>query len=1035
MGKSERSSQEIGNLFEQASIPVLKKLFETWGYTCTNIHRQKSGLQLGGDILFEFFKDGFPLHVFVECKASLTLNAIPLIELKDKIDQYTLAGFPRKDIHVFLSLTRSIAFDNLRISIEDDSLPFIVMDWMAKEGTPQPLMDLFFTFGGNCAEVEQYKKELLVILEEYTPTRTFDEAAKELHSHFTRRVHEYHGNQDADTYQYITGSFWQQIKHYADHHHINDYYIKTDSKQSRLQEVVANDLYIRNREMETDFNRYLEQAREEASALIEILSKGGEGKSTFLYHIAKTYYRQFNIFYLHRINDTVLNAILSAIKRLNDRIPVMFILDNAALFSEELLRCKNLLDVKFKRFNWLFVLAERDGRYKDVDGLEEFRRIFNRIYPLNYKTHKTTRQDIFEKLTVLLNIENKLGKEKKEELRTIYFQDKRHSVTECTYILLKHLTPEERVKINFIFDWEDWEDSVKNKGSELINLYLLLSTFYQFGFSLHLEFCAEFLKVGPILLNKAIDENRNLPIYKKRKHLHLRHETIANWYLEDRTNKENSITIFKDFLNEVDTDFARDLFIRLYKNKEFLASYLSRLLSIEIKEEVMSNFIKNHPGELKCRTELSKIYQQQKKWEEAEQILLDLKRLDPDNLMARTELSKIYQQQKKWDLAIRYLEEYIELDPKGLHPRTELSKIYQQQKKWEEAIRYLEEYIELDPKGLHPRTELSKIYQQQKKWEEAEQILLDLKRLDPDNLMARTELSKIYQQQKKWEEAEHILKECLEIKPDDLNAKAELSKVYQKQNRWGEAESLLNQCLETKKNDINAMLELARVYRNTNRPAEAENYLDKILSIEPENLHCLTERSILYTQIKKYHKREKILFDIYRLNPDDIHNLTALSNMFTRFKKFRIALELLQKVLTIKQHDIMAVIAIICLYIEMNDRESVRRYYVRGQNNLKYAKYSKYKDRFLSLNLETDKTVTLLELNNNTGTYGTDGKQWFIETPVIRYPLMENATCNNKVKSGDRVFFGTYRKEGKPGIYANFIEPWFENIRNLDALK
>jgi hypothetical protein len=52
MGKSERKSQDIGNLFEQASIPVLKKLFETWGYSCTDIHPQKSGLQLGEDILF-----------------------------------------------------------------------------------------------------------------------------------------------------------------------------------------------------------------------------------------------------------------------------------------------------------------------------------------------------------------------------------------------------------------------------------------------------------------------------------------------------------------------------------------------------------------------------------------------------------------------------------------------------------------------------------------------------------------------------------------------------------------------------------------------------------------------------------------------------------------------------------------------------------------------------------------------------------------------------------------------------------------------
>jgi hypothetical protein len=40
-----------------------------------------------------------------------------------------------------------------------------------------------------------------------------------------------------------------------------------------------------------------------------------------------------------------------------------------------------------------------------------------------------------------------------------------------------------------------------------------------------------------------------------------------------------------------------------------------------------------------------------------------------------------------------------------------------------------------------------------------------------------------------------------------------------------------------------------------------------------------------------------------------------------------------------------------------------------------------------------------------------------------------------QIQPGDRVFFGTYRKKGRPGIYADFIEPWFENIRDLEALK
>ena len=63
-------------------------------------------------------------------------------------------------------------------------------------------------------------------------------------------------------------------------------------------------------------------------------------------------------------------------------------------------------------------------------------------------------------------------------------------------------------------------------------------------------------------------------------------------------------------------------------------------------------------------------------------MLLESLRIDPEQLHPRTELSKIYQYQKKWREAEEVLLESLRIDPEQLHPRTELSKIYQQQKKW-----------------------------------------------------------------------------------------------------------------------------------------------------------------------------------------------------------------------------------------------------------------------------------------------------------------------------------------------------------------
>jgi tetratricopeptide (TPR) repeat protein len=223
--------------------------------------------------------------------------------------------------------------------------------------------------------------------------------------------------------------------------------------------------------------------------------------------------------------------------------------------------------------------------------------------------------------------------------------------------------------------------------------------------------------------------------------------------------------------------------------------------------------------------ELSKIYQQQKKWKEAEDILLEIMHLDPENLQARTELSKSYQQQKRWKEAEDVLLETLRIDPLQLYTHMELSRVYQQQRKWKEAEDTLLLSLRIGPDNLHARTELNKIYQQQKKWKEAEDILLEVIRLDPDNLQARTELSKIYQQQKKWKEAEDILLELLRIDPEQLYPRMELSKIYQRLDRYNQAEEMLLELLSLFPHYSKVKSELSKLYIHQGNFVEAERIL------------------------------------------------------------------------------------------------------------------------------------------------------------------------------------------------------------------
>ena len=379
------------------------------------------------------------------------------------------------------------------------------------------------------------------------------------------------------------------------------------------------------------------------------------------------------------------------------------------------------------------------------------------------------------------------------------------------------------------------------------------------------------------------------------------------------------------------------------------------------------------------------------------------------------------------------LNEYIELDPEGLHPRTELSKIYQQQKRWKEAEDILLELLTLEPEDLRARTELSKIYQRQKRWKEAEDILLESLKIDAEQLHPRTELSKIYQQQKRWREAEDILLECLSINQDDLNSRTELSKIYQREGRVLQAEALLRECLELDPSDANSLLELGKMCsKDPQRAIEAEQFFERLLHVEPDSVYGKIELAALYRNLKWYGARERLLFEIYDAHPEDIPTLMALAHVFIRFRKYRVAMKLLEYALGLRKNDVITISEIVRLYEILNDRQQVERYIATGEEILCNDHHNKHRERFRQLNIWLDETIKLQSLNE-VGVAIKEAGQRYVENESGRYPVNEHATVNNRIGPNDKVFFGLYSKGQE--VYADFIEPYFENIDDLANLR
>jgi tetratricopeptide (TPR) repeat protein len=1066
------TSQELGDLFEKASFEILKELFQNWGFQITDSKIQESGTQFGFDEFFKIYRENCSLNIYVECKASQKYNSISSIELKDKIEQLEWIPFPKKDVHILFSPSRKIKFSNRETTIEDNSYPFVIIDWMRK---PKPnlrnlVMELFASYQGENEVIKKYRDFLLNEIDKnFTTNKTFAEVCEQLKVDFERRISEHHAETAEEDYKIINGAFWQRTQQNTDFTDIHYYYTKIDS--NRLPQVVANDFYVRNEQAIISFDNKFEQAIKHRKSLIKILSQGGEGKSTFLYHLAKTLCEENTVVWLYSVAGEVFGEIRRKLEQIITQKPLVFILDNPASFGGDLERFAEKLVRVFDKHKAILIVAERSFRYQEIAERDAFEPLFDEVFDIYLRSTKIAER-VFGKLMEAFQKDNFFSPELIAQSKAIFLKDENLSIAEKTFSLIKYLSQNDKLR-GYIFDWKDWENFADNNAPKLKNLYLLLATFYQFGNSLDIEFCVSFLpNVGFIEINSALGDDKNLPIYKRGRHLFLRHEKLASWYLENKTHLQNSKHLFEQFLKNINTGFARNLFIWLcVKNKEFRTSEYAQLVDTNKRAEIFKNYIDQNPKELKSRTELSKIYQQQRKWKEAEKLLKEYIELDPNGLHPRTELSKIYQQQRKWKEAEDILLEEIKIAPEALHPRTELSKIYQQQRKWKEAIRLLKEYLNLNPQGdqrLHPRTELSKIYQQQQKWKEAEDILFELLDLDKRNLQARTELSKIYQQQRKWKEAEDILFELLDLDKQNLQARTELSKIYQQQQKWKEAEDILFELLDLDKRNLQARTELSKIYQQQRKWKEAEDILLECLEIDKDDANSLLELgkirgkdrnqfedtkkifkgildknpfdipakmqlAILYRDNNRRDEAKLLYFEILKDEPSNIFALNQVSRIFKRYKKFRVSIKTAEELLSIKETDLLTIFGLIETFVVTKDKKNIDLYLEIGEKILKEDKNHKHKEKFQRLRTDFDESVKLIDFYK-VGHAIKENEQRFVKAENgERFIVPENATVNHKIIPNQKVYFGVYSKDGE--TFADFVEPYFENIDDLEALK
>jgi tetratricopeptide (TPR) repeat protein len=901
---SKLTSQEIGSLFEKAAQQILILMFRAWGYDTDILESniQKSGSQFGFDIYFKLRdSSSLPLSVFVECKGSNTFNEISKQELTQKSDQLNRSFHSVKDIHIFLSPTRTVKYANdEEKNLENNNYPFCIVDMM--RNSDDDILNLFTTYNGNNCDIIEYKEKILnPIIKGDNTKDDFQIIASRLKKRFDARIKEYLSLSRDNDFVFLTASYWNNIHQETDYNRLSEYYIRTDAGKQRLMEVVANDYYVVNEKMTNRFLEKFSEIKSKKNALIKILSNGGEGKSTFLLHIGKKLCDNHPVFYIEKwFKDTIQQIIkyLSLVK--SKECPVL-LLDNAAIFEPELEEFG--AEIRNFKSGIIMIIAERHYRYNNMQVKDDFEFNFSidAVTELQYSS-RNDYKTIFEKFYIELKkaypeLDDKV---KMQEGNQLFTKAGRYTIAERIYETIRFY--HHNYKINFKFDWDEWENV--NINPPLKDIYLLVAAFYQFGNRINLSICnsfSDFKWIRSLDIRNAIDETPNQPIIRYGDVLQLRHEKIAEWCIIEKKQKDNVKGFYQEWFENIDSPYAKDLFLWTYRNHDFRnCSYLSDILPFEKVISILNKYIDNHKEEIKARTELGKVYQHLKKWNEAEKVLNEILALDTENVHTRTELGKVYQHLEQWDEAEKVLKKAIELEPKGIHQRTELGKVYQHLKKWNEAEKVLNEILALDKENVHTRTELGKVYQHLKKWDEAEKVLKKAIELEPKVVHQRTELGKVYQHLEQWDEAEKVLKKAIELEPKGIHQRTELGKVYQHLKKWNEAEKVLKKVINIDEKNVHVRTQLGELYLNENNSGKAVIIFKEVIELDKCNIHACNKLGSLYLEQQRWEEAEE--YFSMAINRDTnkkhtIHTRIDLGTVYRELKKLNESENTLEEVI------------------------------------------------------------------------------------------------------------------------------------------
>ncbi|CAG8083911.1 unnamed protein product [Penicillium salamii] len=366
----------------------------------------------------------------------------------------------------------------------------------------------------------------------------------------------------------------------------------------------------------------------------------------------------------------------------------------------------------------------------------------------------------------------------------------------------------------------------------------------------------------------------------------------------------------------------------------------TREMAARSREQRMILLGEEHEEVLNSTVMLAKAHWLDDRWEEAEQLLVQVLKTHktklgeehPSTLISLANLASTYRNQGRWDEA-----EQIDLhvimtskaklgedNPITLTSMSNLASTYRNQGRWKEAEQLEVQVMKTSKTKLgedHPSTltsmiNLASVYRDQGRWKEAEQLDLQVMKISkmklgedhPSTLTSMSNLGSTHGYHGQWKEAEQLFLHVIKIRktkfgedhPSTLSSMADLAATYSNQGRWKEAEQLFLHVIKTCKTKLGEdhfktlsyMANLASMLWNQHRSEEAEQLLLHVIKTRkiklgedhPDTLTSISNLASTYSDRGRWEEAEKLEVQVMetrkrKLGDDDLRTLSSMARL------------------------------------------------------------------------------------------------------------------------------------------------------------